>query len=103
MCVVTRERYPKNELFRLVDTEEGAVLDVTGKLSGRGVNFTKSLEIFEQGVEKGSFERALKRKLGESEIESIKKDINKSLKRDALRDESGRVSIRVKGGKVKLS
>ena len=34
-CVVTGEKYPKNELLRIVKTPEGNVLpDITGKLNG---------------------------------------------------------------------
>lgn len=36
-CVVTREKYPKNELIRVVRTPEGNVLvDVSGKQNGKG-------------------------------------------------------------------
>ena len=36
-CVVTREKYPKNELIRIVRTPEGNVLvDKSGKQNGKG-------------------------------------------------------------------
>lgn len=36
-CVVTREKYPKNELIRVVRTPEGNVLvDKSGKQNGKG-------------------------------------------------------------------
>ena len=36
-CVVTREKYPKGELIRVVRTPEGnVVIDLTGKQNGRG-------------------------------------------------------------------
>ena len=36
-CVVTREKYPKNELIRVVRTPEGNVLvDASGKQNGKG-------------------------------------------------------------------
>lgn len=36
-CVVTREKYPKNELIRVVRTPEGNVLvDTSGKQNGKG-------------------------------------------------------------------
>ena len=37
MCSVTRERFPKQELLRIVKTPEGEVIiDETGKLNGHG-------------------------------------------------------------------
>ncbi len=37
MCVSCREMKEKNQLLRLVNTGEQIVVDLTGKLSGRGV------------------------------------------------------------------
>ena len=36
MCVVTREKLPKKELIRVVRTENGVIVDKTGKANGRG-------------------------------------------------------------------
>ena len=41
MCVVTREKLPKNELIRVVATENGIVVDLTGKVNGHGVYLKK--------------------------------------------------------------
>ena len=42
-CVLCNERFPKNELIRVVRTPEGDVcLDPTGKKSGRGAYVFKS-------------------------------------------------------------
>ena len=35
-CVITKEKLPKRELIRVVRTNEGIKVDVTGKLNGRG-------------------------------------------------------------------
>lgn len=41
-CVVTREKYPKKELIRVVRTPEGlVVVDETGKQNGRGAYLKK--------------------------------------------------------------
>ena len=48
MCVVTREKYPKKELIRIVRTEDGIKVDETGKLNGRGAYLKKDLEVFEK-------------------------------------------------------
>ena len=46
MCSVTRERFPKQELLRVVKTKEGEVkVDLTGKLNGHGAYIKKDLEV----------------------------------------------------------
>lgn len=48
-CVVTREKYPKNELIRVVRTPEGnVIIDPTGKANGRGAYLKKDTEVFEK-------------------------------------------------------
>ena len=47
MCVVTREKFPKNELIRVVKTPEGKVIiDESGKVNGRGAYLKKEKEVF---------------------------------------------------------
>ena len=36
MCVACKESKPKKELIRIVNTDNGFVVDKTGKLNGRG-------------------------------------------------------------------
>ena len=48
MCVVTREKLPKMELIRVVNTEEGFVVDETGKVNGHGVYLKKDIEVVEK-------------------------------------------------------
>lgn len=46
-CVVTRQKYPKNELIRVVRTPENTVIiDLTGKANGRGAYLKKDKEVF---------------------------------------------------------
>ena len=48
-CVVTREKYPKGELIRVVRTPEGnVVIDETGKQNGRGAYLKKDLAVIEK-------------------------------------------------------
>ena len=45
-CVVTKEKYPKKELIRVVKDNLGNVtVDVTGKANGRGAYLKKDLEV----------------------------------------------------------
>ena len=48
MCIVTRERFPKKELLRIVKTEEGIVPDLTGKVNGHGCYIKKDLGVLEK-------------------------------------------------------
>ncbi len=46
MCAVTRERFPKQELLRVIVTKEGVVeVDPTGKKNGHGAYIKKDLEV----------------------------------------------------------
>lgn len=48
-CVVTREKYPKGELIRVVRTPESkVVIDLTGKQNGRGAYLKKDLTVIEK-------------------------------------------------------
>ena len=59
-CVITNERYPKNELIRVVRTPEGeVVVDVTGRANGHGAYLVKDLSIIESSNAKSALERAL--------------------------------------------
>lgn len=45
-CVVTKEKYPKQELIRVVRTPEGKIeIDETGKLNGRGAYLKKDTDV----------------------------------------------------------
>lgn len=46
MCVVTREKLPKAELVRVVRTDNGVVVDLTGKVNGRGAYLKKDKDVF---------------------------------------------------------
>ena len=49
MCVVTRERYDKRELLRVVRNNNGEVfVDDTLKANGRGVYLKKDLDVIEK-------------------------------------------------------
>lgn len=59
-CVITREKFPKGELLRIVRTPEGEVkIDLTGKMNGRGAYIKKDIEV----IEKAKKSKALARHL----------------------------------------
>ena len=46
-CLATNQPFPKQEMFRIVRTPEGAVIiDDTGKANGRGAYLSKTKEAF---------------------------------------------------------
>lgn len=65
-CVVSNEIKEKNLLFRVVLTpSKDVVIDMTGKLNGRGAYISKSKDIILEGKKKDVLSRALKTKVSE--------------------------------------
>ena len=58
MCVACRLMKPKNDLVRLVLTENGAVIDTTGKVNGRGVYLCKNAECIARARKNKGFQKA---------------------------------------------
>ncbi len=59
-CVVTREKFPKQELIRVVRGTDGNVyVDQTGKLNGRGAYLKKDLSVFEKAKKTKALNRHL--------------------------------------------
>ena len=59
-CVACGQRFPKQELIRVVRTPEGSVLvDQAGKKPGRGAYICRSETCWQGGVPKSSIERSL--------------------------------------------
>ena len=48
MCVVSREKLPKKELIRIVRTDNGVIIDETGKVNGRGAYVKKDIAVIEK-------------------------------------------------------
>ena len=46
MCVVTREKWPKSQLIRVVRTENGVIVDPSGKVNGKGAYLKKDKAVF---------------------------------------------------------
>ena len=60
MCSVTKERFPKNELLRVVKTPEGTVeVDLTGRTNGHGAYIKKDLEVLDKAKKSKALSRAL--------------------------------------------
>lgn len=72
-CIVTKEKLPKMELIRVVRTPEGTVvIDLTGKLNGRGAYLKKSIEVFEKAEKSKILNRHLETLVPTSVFEELK-------------------------------
>ena len=73
-CVVTNERFPKNELIRIVKTPEGeVVVDPTGKKNGHGAYLKKDREVLETARKKKLLARYLETEIPDSVYEELEK------------------------------
>lgn len=75
-CVVTKERYPKNELLRIVRNTDGVVeVDITGKKNGRGAYIKKDLIVLNQAIKTKVLEKHLEVSISKEVYENIEKII----------------------------
>lgn len=73
-CLISREKLEKKELIRIVRTPEKEVLiDLTGKLNGRGVYLKKDLEVFNKAQKKDVLSKALEIDVDPNIYEELKK------------------------------
>lgn len=66
-CVGCREVLPKRKLIRLVKTEQGVRIDLSGKLPGRGAYLHDQKSCWNRGL-KGSLEKALRITIPEQDL-----------------------------------
>ena len=60
MCVVTRERFPKQELIRVVVNKDGVVtVDETGKLNGKGAYIKRDIDVLNKAISTKVLDRTL--------------------------------------------
>ena len=75
-CVVTREKFPKMELLRIVRTPDGNIeIDLTGKKNGRGAYIKKDLNVLELAKKNKALDRHLEMTIPDNIYEEIKKII----------------------------
>ena len=75
-CTGCQEMKSKKEMMRILRTSEGdIVLDLTGKMNGRGAYVCCSMECFEKAVKNKGLERSLKMKVPEETYGTLKKEI----------------------------
>lgn len=59
-CVITKEKYPKKDLLRVVRDKEGNItVDETGKANGRGAYLKKDSTVIEKARKTKALEKIL--------------------------------------------
>lgn len=77
-CVVTKERFPKSELVRVVRTPVGEVIiDTTGRANGRGAYLKKDLAVIEKAMKTKVLSRHLEVEIPTSIYDDLKELVNK--------------------------
>lgn len=75
-CIVTREKLPKQELLRIVRTTDNNVLvDISGKINGRGAYIKKDIDVLEKAKKSKILERQLEVTISDSVYDEIRKII----------------------------
>ena len=76
-CVVTKEKFPKKELIRIVRTPEGnVVVDETGKVNGHGAYIKKDLEVLGLAKKSKALARYLETEISEDVYIELEEVIN---------------------------
>ena len=74
-CVITNERFPKQELIRVVRDKEGNVaVDYSGKMNGRGAYLKKEFTVIKKAIKTKKLDRHLGVKIPDAiynELESL--------------------------------
>lgn len=66
-CLASNQMFPKKELLRVVKTPEGSiVIDVTGKVNGRGAYLRKDPEVFILAKRRRLLDKALDCKIDDA-------------------------------------
>ena len=73
MCVLTRERYPKRELIRIVSTDGVISIDETGKKNGKGCYLKKDKDIILKAKEKKILNSVFNQEVNEEIYDEILK------------------------------
>ena len=76
-CVVTREKFEKKDLIRIVRTPEGIVkIDLTGKMNGRGAYIKKDISVVEKAKKSKVLDRHLEVNVPDTIYEELKNIIS---------------------------
>ena len=71
MCVVCRESKTKNELIRIVKTDNGFVIDKTGKMNGRGSYICNNEQCMEKLIKQKVLNKVFKCNIDKSVYDNL--------------------------------
>ena len=77
MCIVTREKLLKSDLFRLVKSNKEVILDTTQKIQGRGVYIKRDLKVIELAHKRNTLNKALKTQVDDEVYLSLVQELSK--------------------------
>ncbi len=78
MCVVTRERFEKRELMRIVRTPDGeVVIDTSGRQNGKGAYLKKDASVINKAKQNKLLDKALEVSVPDTLYESMLQMIEK--------------------------
>ena len=72
MCVVTKEKLPKKEMFRIVVNNNQVIYDETGKLNGKGAYLKKDVNVINLAKNNKILDRVLGIKIEDNLYEELK-------------------------------
>lgn len=75
-CVGCREMKNKKELIRVLKTDEGIIIDDTGKKNGRGAYICPNADCLKKAVENRGLERSFKMPVDKSVYEDLKRSLD---------------------------
>ncbi len=77
MCLITREKYDKKDLIRVVRNKElGVLIDDSGKVNGKGAYLKKDKEVIEKAKKTKALEKALEVSIPDSIYEELLNIVN---------------------------
>ena len=77
MCLITREKYDKRDLIRVVRNKElGVLIDDTGKVNGKGAYLKKDVEVINKAKKTKALDRALEVSIPDSIYEELLNKVN---------------------------
>lgn len=75
MCVVCREKAGKRTLTRIVRTEGGVMIDLTGKANGRGAYVCDNPDCWRKAAETDVLNKALRTSVSPEERERLRQHV----------------------------
>lgn len=76
-CIVTKEKYPKSELIRVVRDNLGNIsVDLTGKKNGRGAYLKKDIDVINKAFSGKILERYLEALIPQEIYDELCKIVN---------------------------